>query len=142
MANKNIPEVGEIFDGYVPAKVEIAHVTFGADSDVADVPVGDLGAYTLFAVTEPIMVLGAWTMVETAFTASVTSAFGDSGTADLFHATGTIADTTAGSVLVASTGLSVPKVYSAGQDLLLTIAGATAAAGLGHVYLQYAILED
>src|SRR5512138_2694632 len=131
MTNKHIPEEGEVFDGYVPAKRELLHVTVGA-ATTADVVVGDVATYTLVDVTEPIVVFGLWTQVETAFTASVTLTIGDSTTADLFIADTTIAAASTGAVLVAATGLTVPYVYAAAQDILGTIAGATVAAGLVH----------
>jgi hypothetical protein len=141
MANKNIPEQGEVFDGYIPAKREILHVTVGS-ATTADVVVGDTGVYTLVAVTEPIMVFGVWTQCATAFTTSVTLTIGDSTTADLFLADTTMNIASTGAVLIASTGLTVPIVYAAAQDLLGTIAGATVAAGLLNVYVDYAILAD
>jgi hypothetical protein len=138
---KQIPEVGEIFKGHVPATVQLAHVTFGADS-TADVQVGETAEYQLINVNRPVAVIGLWTQVETAFTTSVTATIGDSTTADRFLADTTINPAASGAVLVASTGLTVPYVYSAAQDIKVTIGGATVAAGLCHVYLQYAILED
>lgn len=141
MTVKHIPEEGEVFDGYVPAKRELAHLTIGA-ATTADIVVGETGVYTLVNVTEPIVVFGAWTLTETAFTSSVTLTIGDSTTADLFFADTTIAPASTGAVLIASTGLTVPYVYAAAQDILGTIAGATVAAGLAHVYIDYAILKD
>lgn len=141
MSAKNIPEIGEVFKGYVPAQLELAHVTFGSSSD-ADVQVGEIAEYALINVSRPIVVFGVWTQVETAFTASVTTVIGDSTTTDRYLADTTINPAASGAVLVASTGLTVPYVYAAAQDLKLTIGGATVAAGLAHVYVQYAILED
>ncbi len=142
MAVKNIPEVGEVFSGYIPAKLNIARVKFGAGDTTADVTIGDTGEYQLFSVAEPIIVTGLWTQVETAFTASVTATVGDSTTADRFIADTTMAPASTGAVLVAATGLTVPYVYASAADLIVSIAGATAAAGLASVYVQYAILDD
>lgn len=141
MTAKHIPEENQVFNGYVPAKRELLHVTVGAAS-TADVQVGETGVYTLVDVTEPIVVFGAWTQTETAFTSSVTLTIGDSTTADLLFADTTINPASSGAVLIASTGLTVPYVYAAAQDILGTIGGATVAAGLVHVYVDYAILAD
>lgn len=141
MTSKQIPAEGEIFNGYVPAKRELLHVTVGA-ATTADVVVGETGVYTLVDVTEPIVVFGLWTQTETAFTTSVTLTIGDSTTADLFIADTTMNIASTGAVLIAATGLTVPYVYAAAQDILGTIAGATVAAGLLHVYVDYAILAD
>ena len=138
---KYIPGVGEVFKGYIPAEVQMAKVTFGA-ATTADVVVGDTAVYTLWTVTRPIVVFGLWAQTETAWTTSVTATIGDSTTADLFLADTTMNIASTGAVLIASTGLTVPYVYSAGQDILLDVNGATAAAGLTNVYIQYAILED
>lgn len=139
--SKNIPEVGEVFNGYVPANMQVQLVKVGSAS-TNDLVVGDTGEYTLVTVSEPIAIFGMWTQVETAFTASVTATIGDSGGADRFFVTGTIDPTNTGAVLVTSSGLTVPYVYSAGQDLKITVGGATVAAGLCNVYIQYAILDD
>jgi hypothetical protein len=142
MTAKNIPETGQVFNGYVPAKRELLHVTFGAGDTTVDVVVGDTGEYILVSVTEPIVVFGLHTQVETAFTASVTATVGDSSTIARFIADTTMAPASTGAVLVAATGLSVPYVYAAAQDIKVGIAGATAAAGVAHVYLEYAVLAD
>jgi hypothetical protein len=141
MTAKSIPEIGEVFDGYVPAKREVLHVTVGS-ATTADVVVGDTGVYTLVSVNEPIIVFGVWTQTATAFTTSVTLTLGDSTTADLFLADTTMNIASTGAVLIASTGLTVPYVYAAAQDILGTVAGATVAAGLLNVYIDYAILAD
>lgn len=136
-----IPEEGEIFAGYVPAKRQVQRVTIGASSD-ADVQVGDLGVYKLVNVSEPIMVFGMWTQCATAFTGSVTLTIGDSTTAALFFDDTTMNIAATGAVLIRDTGTTVPYVYAAGADLEGTIAGATVAAGLLNVYIDYAIIAD
>ncbi len=141
MTRKQIPAEGETFPGWIPAKRELLHVTVGSAS-TADVQVGETGVYELVDVTEPIIVFGAWTQTETAFTTSVTLTVGDSTTADLFFSDTTMNIASSGAVLIASTGLTVPYVYAAGQDILGTVAGATVAAGLLHIYLEYAVLAD
>jgi hypothetical protein len=93
-------------------------------------------------VTEPIMVFGAWTETATAFTTSVTLTVGDSTTADLFFADTTMNIASTGAVLIRDTGTTVPYVYAAAQDILGTIAGATVAAGLLNVYIEYYVLAD
>jgi hypothetical protein len=72
----------------------------------------------------------------------VTVTLGDTGGADRY-----IADTTAniastGAVLIAATGLSVPYLNSTPLDIEAVIAGATVAAGLAHVYVEYYELQD
>jgi hypothetical protein len=141
MTEKHIPEEGEVFAGYVPAQRKVAHITVGS-ATTNDVVVGETGVYTLVDVTEPIVVFGAWTQCATAFTTSVTLTIGDSTTADLYFADTTMNIASTGAVLIASTGLTVPYVYAAGQDILGTVAGATVAAGLLNVYLDYAVLAD
>ncbi len=138
---KYIPGEGEVFKGYVPANRQLAKVTIGASSD-ADVQVGETGVYTIVNVSEPIVVFGMWTQTETAFTTSVTLTLGDSTTADLFFSDTTMNIAATGAVLIASTGLTVPYVYGAAQNIEGTIAGATVAAGLLNVYVDYAILKD
>lgn len=139
----NIPALGQfgLVSG-VPAAVELAHVTVGP-ATTNDVVVGDTNTYTLFQVDEPIAVLHMWTQVETAFTASVTVDIGDSGSLSRFSSDTTIAPASTGAVLVADTGIgTVPYVYAAAQNITVDINGATVAAGLLHVYMQYAILRD
>ena len=142
MTVKHIPEEGEFFSGYVPVKVQTAHVTIGA-ATTNDVVLAEIAAgVPIFNVTRPIVVYGLWTQTEIAFTSSVTLTVGDTTTADRFIADTTMNPASTGAVLIASTGLSVPYVYSAAQDITVDVGGATVAAGLAHVYLQYAILED
>lgn len=136
-----IPEVGEVFNGNVPAPVKLHKITVGSDT-TADIVVGSTGEYVLATVTRPVAIYGMWTQTETAFTASVTLTLGDSTTTDRYFADTTIAPASTGAVLVASTGLTVPYVYSAAQDLKVTVAGATVAAGLCNVYIQYSVIED
>lgn len=141
MPTKNIPAIGEVFKGYVPAERQLAHITVGSDTG-NDVVVGDIGTYTLVNVDQPIVVFGMWTQTETAWTTSVTITLGDSDSAARYFDDTTINPAASGAVLIASTGLTVPYVYAGAQALLATVAGATLAAGLTHVYLDYAILAD
>jgi hypothetical protein len=136
-----IPEQGENYKGYVPATRQLHKITIGA-ATTADIVVGDTGVYTLVSVLQPIIVFGMWTQCETAFTGSVTLTVGDSTTADLFFSDTTMNIAGTGAVLIRDTGTTVPYVYAAAQDLLGTIAGATVAAGLLNVYIDYAIIED
>jgi|SaaInl8_200m_RNA_FD_contig_31_3150160_length_2406_multi_8_in_0_out_0_2 hypothetical protein len=140
MSVKNIPAVGEQFAGYVPGRRSIHHVTYGPDT-TADVVISDCGTYELFNVDAPLVAFTAWSMIETAFTASVTVDLGDTGDIDRYHANGTTASTTAGTVFVAST-LAVPFNDTAGIDINATVAGAVPAAGLGHLWVEYAVLDD
>lgn len=90
-----IPEVGEVFNGYIPDKMQVHKITVGSDT-----------------------------------------------TADRFFSDTTINPASSGAVLITSTGLTVPYVYDAAQDFKVTVAGATVAAGLCNVYIQYAIIEN
>jgi hypothetical protein len=136
----SIPEVGEWLATEVPAVRKLAHVTAGVSTQNPDVVVGDTAAYTLFSVTEPIVIFGLWTQTEEAFTTSVTLTIGISTAADVFIADTTINCASSGAALISATGLAVP--YAMEEDILLDMNGATAAAGLLHVYLDYAVLED
>jgi hypothetical protein len=142
MGAKAIPEVGQRFLGDKPAAQKLLHVSFGVSSASPDVAVAETATYTLVDVTVPIVVTGLWVQVEEAFTSSVTVTLGDTGGADRY-----IADTTAniastGAVLIAATGLSVPYLNSTPLDIEAVIAGATVAAGLAHVYVEYYELQD
>jgi hypothetical protein len=136
-----IPAVGETFKGYVPAVRQVHKITIGSSSD-ADIQVGETGVYKLVTVSEPVTVFGMWTQCETAFTTSVTLTVGDSTTADLFFADTTMNIAATGAVLIASTGLTVPIAYTTARDIEGTIAGATVAAGLLNVYIDYAVVVD
>lgn len=142
MTEKFIPGEGEVFSGYIPAHKKVLHVTYGVDSASPDVVVSDCGVYTLVDVTMPLMVTGLWTQIEEAFTTSVTNTIGDSGSAARYSDDTTIAPVSTGAVLVAATGLSVPYVDSVGLDIQVTVAGAVPLAGLAHVYIEYAELND
>jgi len=140
MTNKSIPEVGEIFDGYVPAKKEVLKVTAGFSTG-NDVVLDATGAYTLVDVTRPIVVFGLWTQVTTAFSAGALT-IGDSGSADRFIADTTMAPASSGAVLVAATGLSVPYYNSTPDDILMTLSSSSITDGAVEVYIEYAIIED
>jgi len=140
MTAKSIPEVGEVYVGDVPATKRLLHVTYGPGSG-ADVVTADSGVFTLVDVTVPVMVWSVKYWVETAFTASVTSAIGDTASADRYLATGTAGDTTVDTALQADT-LAAPFWDTAGLDINVTIAGATPAAGLAHVFVEYTPLAD
>ena len=147
MTIKSIPEVGEIFGGYVPAKRELLHITVGGvdAATTTDLILSSAAtaSYTLVNVDVPIVLYTIYTMVETAFTAVVDLEIGNSTTVDNWSDEATIGATTAGVVLVANaTGLSVPAVLAAGADILLDNSGAVAETGLLHVYIEYAVLAD
>lgn len=139
MAAKNIPAIGEYSVG-LPNQVQFAHVTVGFDT-TADVVVGDTAIYTIFEVDRPICVFELWTQTETAFTTSVTMTIGDTTTLDRFIADTTINPAATGAVLIRDT-LAVAFLYSAAQDIVVDLNGATVAAGLLNVYIRYAILDD
>lgn len=139
MANKTIPERGGNAGGNYPGIVKFKKVTFGPDT-TADVLVTDCGVYKLFDVGEPIVVLTSWTQINTAFTAAVDATLGDTASAARLADVATVASTTAGSILVAST-LAVPFNDTIGLDINLTLTGAVPAAGLGTVWLKYAIAD-
>ncbi len=142
MGAKNIPEVGEVFKGYIPAVRKVAHVSFGVASASPDVSVGEIAEYVLIDVTVPVVIFGLWTQVEEAFTTSVTATVGDSGTTDRYIADTTMNPAASGAILVSATGLSVPYVDASGLDIKVNVGGATVAAGLCHVYVEYAELAD
>ena len=140
MSVKNIPAVGEQFAGYVPGRRSIHHVTFGPDT-TADVLVTDCGVYKLFGVDEKVVVFTAWSMIEIAFTASVTITLGDTADVDRYSDATNTASTTAGTVFVAST-MAVPFNDTTPNDVNAVVAGAVPAAGLGHLWVEYAVLDD
>lgn len=143
MGAKNIPEVGEIFTGYIPGVRKIAHVSFGVASASPDVSVAEIATYTLINVTVPVAVLAVWTQVEEAFTASVVNDIGDSDDVDRYIGDTTINSAATGAILVASTGLAVPYILvDGGLDIEVAVSGATVAAGLAHVYVEYVELHD
>lgn len=140
MSAKNIPEVGEIFKGYVPSVKQVLHVTYGPDT-AADVSVTDCGDYTLVNVGMPVIVWSVKAFIETAFTASVTSDIGDASDTDRYLASGTIGDTTVDTALQADT-LAAPFWDTAGLDIVAAVAGAVPAVGLGHIFVEYSALDD
>jgi hypothetical protein len=142
MAAKTIPAVGEWLAADVPGIHKIAHITLGVSTQSPDVVCGDTALYPLFTLTEPAVLFHMWTEVEEAFTASVALTLGDSGDVDRYANAATIADTTAGTVFVADCGLTVPYILAADEVISVDMNGATAAAGLLHVYVEYAVLED
>lgn len=145
MAAKLIPSGSLAGWAGVPAPVLLAHATIGA-ATTNDVVVGDIGAYTLFDIDTAyaIALIHLWTQCEEAFTASVTIDIGDSDTAALLISDTTINPAATGAALIADTGIStLPLVRAAGSaDILATVGTATVAAGLLHVYLMYAVLDD
>lgn len=145
-ASHSIPEVGEFGSAdRVPGKRQLAHITVGP-ATTNDVVLTSTGVYALLSnklsTDEQLAIFGLWTRVETPFTAAVTLDIGDSDNAERFSGSATIAATTSGAVLVASTGLSVPYIYSAPQDINVDVEAAIPAVGLLHVYVDYAILDD
>lgn len=141
MTAKIIPGVGEVFKGYVPAVKKVIHVTFGVSSANPDVAVGETGVYPLVDVTVPVIVFQTWTQIEEAFTASVTTTIGDTGSAARYGTDTGINPASTGAVLVVG-AITVPAVDSTGIDINVTVGGATVAAGLAHVYIEYAELHD
>ena len=141
MASKNIPEVGEIFKGYIPAVKKVAHVSFGVASGNPDVAVGETGVYDLVNVTVPIIVFQTWTQVEEAFTTSVTATLGDTGSAARYGTDTGMNIAATGAIFVVG-AITVPALDAAGIPISVTIGGATVAAGLAHVYIEYAELVD
>jgi hypothetical protein len=140
MGAKNIPGIGEIFKGYSPAVRKMHKVSFGVASADPDVDVAEIATYTLINVEVPIVVFGLHVQVAEAFTASVTATIGDSDGADRYIADTTINPAASGAVLIGATGLTVPYVLNSGLDIEVVIGGATVAAGLCNVYIEYAEL--
>lgn len=142
MTAKAIPEIGQTYCGDKPAVKKLAHVTFGVSSASPDVAVGETGTYTLVDVNVPIVVMAMWTQIEEAFTTSVTTTIGDTASAARYSDDTTINCASSGAVLVASTGLAVPYIDSTPLDIEVVVGGATVAAGLAHVYVEYFELSD
>lgn len=141
MAEKFIPEQGEIFKGYIPAVKKVLHVSLGVATANPDVVIGDTGVYELVSVAVPVIVFNSWTQVEEAFTTSVTVTLGDTGSAARYGVDTTMNPAATGAILVAG-ALTVPAVDAIGIPINATIGGATAAAGLMNVYIEYAELID
>lgn len=142
MGAKAIPEVGQRFLGDKPAARKVLHVSFGAATTSPDVTVLETGVYQLVDVTVPVIVFGVWTQTEEGFTTNATATIGDTGAADRYLADTTINPASTGAVLIASTGLTVPYIDPNGLDIDVTIGGSSVAAGLCHVYVDYAELLD
>lgn len=139
---KYIPGEGETFNGYVPANLKVAHITAGP-ATTNDVVLSASGVYTLWSVSEPIMIQHMWVSVPTAFTAGVDLAIGDTGSTSRFFVEGTIAATTVSAVLIADTGtITLPYVQAAATDINLLLDNAVPAVGLLNVYIEYAVLAD
>lgn len=136
-----IPDIGDPQVVGNAADVRLAHVTAGF-ATTNDVVLGDTATYTLFAMDEPCVVLAMYTQIETAFTASVTLDIGDTGSATRLSSDTTIDPPTTGAIFVAATGLAVPYAYATAADIELAVGGATVAAGLLNIYVQYALLRD
>lgn len=141
MSVKHIPEIGERDANSVPGKTQWAHVTVGP-ATTCDVVVGDVGDYQLFDVNEPVLLVSMWTQVETAFTASVVTDLGASGSSALYDLSATVVPQSTGAVLIQATGLAVPLNVAGGNDILIGVSAATVAAGLLSVYVEYAVLQD
>lgn len=147
MSAKMIPAEGEVFVGHVPAVRKLAHVTVGVASNSPDVTLtGEVGQVaTLFDVNVPIVVTKFWTQVTDGFlTDTAAVAFGDSDDIDRFIdvVQATTVGIATGAVLVDATGLSVPYVYAAAQDIQAVTETASFANGLIHVYMEYYELND
>jgi hypothetical protein len=143
MGAKAIPEVGQRFLGDKPATRKLLHVSFGVSSASPDVAVAETATYTLVDLTVPAVITNVWTQVEEAFTTSVTADIGDSDDVDRYTSDTTIVSASSGAVLVASTGLAVPYLTATSPlDIEVVIGGATVAAGLAHVYVEYYELQD
>jgi hypothetical protein len=140
---KTIPYVGEFINSHdFPAPVRMARVTVGSAS-TNDVQVGDTGTYTLFTVPAGACVIEILSRVQTAFTASVTLAVGDSDAASGFLASSDVVPQSTGITLASSktalATMSGGKIYDAAQDILLTVGAATVAAGLAEIFMVYAL---
>jgi hypothetical protein len=138
MANKLIPQEGEINTG--PFVKKIVHVTYGPDT-TADVLVTDCGTFTLVDVNEPIIVFSAKAWIATAFTASVTATLGDSADVDRYMDATAMGDTVVDTALQADS-LAAPFWDTAGLDIQVVVAGAVPAAGLAHIFVEYASIPN
>ena len=138
---KSIPYVGETFTGTFPAVEKVARVTYGS-ATTNDVVLGAQGVSNLLTLPANCVVLNAKNIVKTAFTASVTLTVGDSDDADGLFASATIAPQTAvttGKLTVGAGADIAGKIYSASQPLQITVGGADVAAGLGELFITYAM---
>jgi hypothetical protein len=142
MGAKAIPEVGQRFLGDKPATRKLLHVSFGVSSASPDVAVLETGVYQLVDVNVPVVIFGMWTQTEEGFTTNATATIGDTGGADRYFSDTTINPASTGAVLIGSTGLSVPYIDPTPLNIDVTIAGSSVAAGLCHVYVDYAELQD
>ena len=140
MTAKSIPEVGEVFTGYVPGIQKTLHVTFGPDT-TADVVITDCGIYTLVDVNMPMIVWNAKLRIETAFTASATMTLGDSADVDRYMDATAVGDTVIDTAFQADS-LAAPFWDTAGLDIQAVVAGATPAVGLAHLFVTYTTLDD
>jgi hypothetical protein len=137
-----IPETGEPLVIGSAAPTQLRHVTVGP-ATTNDIVLSEISTATLFDVDEPVLLLHMWTQVEEGFGASATLDIGDTGSAGRFTSDTTIVPNTTGAILVADTGLAVPYVFSVlDNGITIALGGASASAGILHVYLEYALLRD
>lgn len=137
----SIPDVGALLGAAQDGVVQMAHVTFGP-ATTNDVVGAAVGNYTLLSVDQPCVITGMWTRVEEAFNGTVTVDIGDTSGASAFTSDTTIVSTSTGAVLIASTGLAVPYVKAADEDILVAIGDTVATTGILHVYVEYVVLND
>ncbi len=142
MAAKYIPGVGEVFSGYVPSHRKLIHVSIGTATANPDVVLGATGVYTLVNVTTPIVVHKVFFQTEEAWTSSATLTTGDTGSAARYSADTTTNVAATGAILIDGGLNTVPYVDSVGVNIEVTLGGATLAAGLTHIYIEYSELQD
>jgi hypothetical protein len=142
MAAISIPQVGESFLGERPQVIKVAKVTLGFNA--GDVQTGGVQAtYPLFNIPANTLILDVYSIVLTAWTASVTITLGDGDAAAGYLDSTEIAPQTAittglfkRSSLQANT-FSPGKVYLAADTIDAVIAGANPAAGKSDIYIEY-----
>lgn len=141
MTAESLPRVGEVFTG--PGVPKLAKVTVGFAS-TNDVVVTAQTTYAIFNVPAGMMVLDVFSIVNTAFTTSLTANIGDGDDTDGWLATAKVAPTTAvttgihkRSTLPTAEAYAGGKVYAAADTIDVLIGGATPAAGQMDVYVLY-----
>lgn len=138
-------EIGETYVGDNPGILKVKHITIGVSTASPDVVVGDAAVVKLFTVPAGTLIVGSRTRVKEAFTSSVTLAIGDTDSA-VWSPTATIAPQSTGVMLkyagdgsiFSDTDMGGGKIYDAAQDINITVAAATCAAGLLDLFVTYA----
>lgn len=142
MTAKIIPAAGEVFSGYIPAHRKLIHVSIGTATANPDITLSATGVYQVVDVTMPIVVFKVWFQTEEAWTTNATLTLGDTGSAARYSADTTTNVAATGAILIDGGLNTVPYVDSVGVDIEATLGGTALLAGLTHIYIEYAELND